>query len=194
MAIQLARYKGADPILTTAGSDRSVDYLTQELGVLPECILRYKDKSFEQLKNQVLKMNGGKPVRAAFDFVGGDMKRLCCNVIGYNGRVVSIVEEPDDFTLNLLTLTFGEGRESSFFAKSATFYCELLSTHAMFGEPETWQIYQRQLNALTELFEAGHIKPPAITDMGSLSAESLRRAHTMLEVGRGKGKLVVSVG
>ncbi|MCI0527583.1 MAG: zinc-binding alcohol dehydrogenase family protein, partial [Nitrospira sp.] len=33
MAIQLARYLGANPIFTTAGSDQSAAYLTQELDI-----------------------------------------------------------------------------------------------------------------------------------------------------------------
>ena len=189
MAIQLARYLGADPIITTAGSDHSVDYLTQELGILPEYVLRYKSLSLEQLKDQVLKMNGGQLVRSAFDFVGGDMKRLCCSVIGFDGCVVSIMQEPNDFTLYLWDYL-----KSPLFSKSATFHFEFLGARGLFGGPETWKSYRKELNALTELLEANHIKPPAITDIGSLSAESVRRAHTILEEGHGKGKLVVSVG
>ncbi|MBW4572627.1 MAG: NADP-dependent oxidoreductase [Tolypothrix carrinoi HA7290-LM1] len=188
IAIQLARYLGADPIITTAGSDDSADYLIQ-LGILPEYVLRYKNLSLEQLKDQVLKMNGGQPVRAAFDFVGGDMKRLCCSVIGFDGRVVSIMQEPNDFTLNLWDYV-----KSPLFSKSATFHFEFLGSRGLFGEPETWNMYRKELNALTELLEANYIKPPAITDVGSLSAESARRAHTILEEGHAKGKLVVSVG
>jgi NADPH:quinone reductase-like Zn-dependent oxidoreductase len=189
MAIQLARYLGAKPILTTAGSDESARYLTQELGILPEHILRYKGLSLDQLKARVLEMNRGRFVEAAFDFVGGLMKRLCCEVINYDGRVVSIVEEPEDFHLDIWN-----GRKSPLFIKSATFHFELLSARAMFGSPETWKIYRRELNTLTELIETGHIKPPTITHLGEFSAESVRRAHILLEEGHVQGKLVLSVG
>lgn len=188
MAIQLAHYVGAKPILTTAGSDQSVRYLTQELGISPAHILRYRGLSLDQLKAKVLEMNGGRFVGAAFDFVGGLMKQLCCEIIDYDGRVVSIVEEPEDFHLDIWN-----GRKSPLFIKSATFHFELLSARAMFGGPETWKIYRRELNTLTELIEMGHIKPPAITHLGEFSVESVRRAHTLLEEGHVQGKLVLSV-
>lgn len=188
MVIQLARHVGAHPILTTAGSDRSVEYLTQVLDILPGHILRYKGLSLAQLKGRVLEMNGGRGVGAAFDFVGGDMKRLCCEVVDFDGRVVSIVEEPEDFSLNIW-----HGRKSPMFARSATFHFELLSARAMFGGPETWKIYHKELNTLTALIEAGALKPPAVTEVGGLSAESVRRAHTLLEEGHVQGKLVMSV-
>lgn len=189
IAIQLARYLGADPILTTAGSDESVDYLIQELGILPEHVLCYKNLSLEQLQQQVLKMNGGQPISAAFDFVGGHMKRLCCSVIGFDGRIVSIMQEPDDFTLNLWNYV-----KSPLFSKSATFHFEFLGARGLFGGAEAWKAYRKKLDALTQLLEANHITAPAITAMGSLSVDSVRRAHTILEEGHGKGKLVVSVG
>ncbi|MCI0527582.1 MAG: zinc-binding dehydrogenase [Nitrospira sp.] len=127
-------------------------------------------------------------MQAAFDFVGGNMKRLCCKVIDFDGQVVSIVEEPEDFTLNVW-----HGRKSPLFSKSATFHFELLSAPAIFGRPETWKIYRRELSTLTELIEGGYIKPPKITDVGKFSAESVRCAHTLLEEEHVQGKLVMSV-
>ncbi len=79
------------------------------------------------------------------------------------------------------------------FARSAMFHFELLGARAMFGSPETWKIYRRELNALTELIEAGTIQPPAITEAGEFSVEPVRRAHTLLEEGHMQGKPVVPV-
>jgi len=41
MAVQLARYRNANPILATAGSERSAAYVTSEQGLAPEHILPY---------------------------------------------------------------------------------------------------------------------------------------------------------
>ena len=68
------------------------------------------------------------PVRAAFDFVGGGMKRLCFEVIDFDGCVVSIVEEPEDFRLYLLS-----GKKSPLFARSGTFHFQLLLARSRFG-------------------------------------------------------------
>lgn len=187
MAIQLCRYLGAEPIITTAGSDGGVNYLVEELGVSPECIIRYRGRSRSQLQTQVQSCNDNQPINVAFDFVGGEMKQLCCRVIGFGGRVVSIVEEPDDFKLDLFN-----GRESPMFARSATFHFEFLAAKALFGESKDWVIYRQQLEDLMQLIETGQIQAIATTEIGSFSEESFRQAHAMLEQGSVRGKLVVS--
>jgi NADPH:quinone reductase-like Zn-dependent oxidoreductase len=64
----------------------------------------------------------------------------------------------------------------------------------MFGSPETWPVSWRQLAALTDLMEAGDIQSPMIAEVGGLSVETVRRAHTMLETRHVQGKLVMLVG
>jgi NADPH2:quinone reductase len=188
MAIQLARYAGAYPILTTAGTDREVEYLTQKMGVPEKHILRYSGLAFQQLTDGVLAMNGGKLIPATFDFVGGNMKRLCCQLIDFDGRVVSTVPESESFVFSL----WERGNPVS--SRSASVHFEFLGGRATFGGPETWPIYRQELEILRGLIEAGHIKPPHITLVGEFSAESVRRAHTLLEEGRVQGKLVMSNG
>jgi len=188
MAIRLAKYTGAYPILTTAGTDGEVGYLTQKLGISSKQILRYPGMTLRQLIDGVLSMNGGNPVAAAFDFVGDDMKRLCCNLIDFDGRVVSIVPEPESFVLNLWE------RGSLVSSRSASVHFEFLGARALFGAPETWTIYRKELEILGKLIEEGHIPPPEITQVGKFSAETVRRAHTLLEEGLIQGKLVMSVG
>ena len=188
VAIQLAKYRGANPIITTAGTDESFRYLVEELGVPERHILDYKGLSLEDMKKKITEMNGGKPVRAAFDFVGGDMKRLCFNVIGFDMRVVSIVEEPEDFRLHLLS-----GAESPLFAKSGTFHFQLLLARARFGQPNDWNIYGEELDALTDLAEAGHVNPHRIIMLNDFSAESVQEGHRRLEGRHVDGKLVLPI-
>jgi NADPH:quinone reductase-like Zn-dependent oxidoreductase len=188
VAIQLARYLGAAPILTTAGSDGSIEYLMSEVGVPREHILDYRGLPLARLEESVREKNGGKPVRAAFDFVGGSMTRLCCGVIDFDGQVVSIVDGPGKCRLDS-----EEDMEERLFSRSATYHFVLLSARARTGGPETWSVYREQLEALTELVEAGHLKPPRVTEVGGLSVESVRRAHVLLEERHVQGKLVMTV-
>lgn len=188
IAIQLARRLGADPIITTAGSDESFEYLTRTMGVQPQHILRYRGLSLRQLRDRTLAMNGGKPVGAAFDFWGGDMKHLCCSVIGFDGHVVSIVEEPANFSLNVWN-----AHRSPMFARSASLHFEFVGARAIFGGPEAWGIYREQLNALADLFDRGEVHPIEVCEVGEFSAETAREAHARLEQGHVKGKLVMTI-
>lgn len=188
VAVQLAGYYGASPIITTAGSETSAKYLQEELGVQQEHIIDYKGSSLEELKNLVLRANGGTPVRAAFDFVGGDMKRLCCEVVDFDGDVVTIVEEPEDFRLYLLS-----GQRSPMLARSASFHFELLLARARFGPREKWEIFARELDIITQLAESGYIKPHRIKLLDDFSERSARQGHTQLEGRHTDGKLVLPV-
>jgi NADPH:quinone reductase-like Zn-dependent oxidoreductase len=140
------------------------------------------------MERRLLQMNGNKGVHAAFDFVGGDMKRLCSNIVDFDGHVISIVSEGANFTLD-------EDRygEHPLFAKSASFHYVLLYARAVFGEPEMWRMYQQRLDTLRGLFEEEHLPPPVVTDMGKFSVNTVQDAHRQLEGGHVQGKLVMHV-
>jgi len=188
MAIQLARHLGAARIITTAGGNESHTYLTDVLGIPSEHIIRYRGLSVEQLHDRALAANEGQPVDAAFDFWGGDMKKLCCQIIGFDGQVVSIVEEPPNFTLNVFN-----ARKSPMFARCGSLHFEFVGARAMFGGQQHWSMYRDELNALTELLESRSIEPPTISEMNEFSADAVREAHLRLEMGHVKGKLVMPV-
>ena len=188
MAIKLARHAGANPIFTTAGSDQEEKYLTQILGIPANHLLSYPGLTLQQLIDAVLAMNGGKLLPATFDFVGGDMKRLCCQVIDFDGRVVSILPESENFIYNI----WERGHVIS--SRSASVHFEFLGGRASFSVPDTWGIYRQELDILRGLIENGHIQPPQITVVGGFSAETVRRAHLLLEAHQVQGKLVMSVG
>jgi NADPH:quinone reductase-like Zn-dependent oxidoreductase len=102
--------------------------------------------------------------------------------------VISIVQGPRD-----ASHPPEENDEDRLFNRSATFHSVMLSARGMFGSPGSWPVYGRQLAALTDLIEAGDIEPPAIAEVGSLSVETVRRAHAILERGHVQGKLVMLV-
>jgi NADPH2:quinone reductase len=189
VAVQLARYSGADPILTTAGREASAAYLTGELGLAPEHILSYRGLSLAEMKERLLEMNRGRPVQAAFDFVGADMKRLCLEAVDFDGRAVSIVEEPADFQLPIFS-----GPQSPLFVRSASFHFVLVLARARFAGPAYWQIFREQLDELARLIEAGHLKPHRLIMLEEFSAAAVQRGHTQLEGRHVDGKLILPVG
>ena len=186
MAVQMCLLQGAR-VLATAGSDRSLDYCSQVLGVPENQIICHRERSLEELEVEVYRGNGGKPVDVAFDFVGHRMKQLCLRVIGFGGAVVSIVEEPNE----TLAAQLFDARNSPLFTKSASMHFQFLGARALFGGREDWKVYQSELERLAQWMERGKLNPPQVGDLGSFSEASIQGAHRMLEEGDVQGKLVV---
>ena len=55
------------------------------------------------------------------------------------------------------------------------------------------QIYKNHLKILTDLLKAKKLKPPLITNVGSLSVKTVQKAHKLLESGSPKGKLIMTI-
>jgi NADPH:quinone reductase len=188
MMIHLARHAGAGPIFTTAGSERSASYLTETLGIPRQQVLFYAGLRRDQLAERLRAQNSGQLFRIAIDCVGGAMTGLCCDVVDFEGHIISIVQGPRDDSHPP-----EEDDENRLFNRSAAFHFVMASVRGTFGGPETWSLYGRQLAALADLLESGAIPPPPITEVGGLSVETVRRAHALLEAGHVQGKLVMRV-
>jgi NADPH2:quinone reductase len=188
VAVPLLQHCGAYPVLATAGSDASAAYVTHDLRVPPEHVLRWREHSGEALAARVRELTGGEGVRAAFDFVGGAMKRLCFDVVAVDGHVVSIVEEPESYPLNLW-----DERTSPLILRSASFHFVQLAARRQHGSRSSWDRYGRDLAILTQLLDTGALPPVPVTDVGPFSLEAVRRAHRLLDEGGVLGKLVASV-
>ncbi len=189
MAIQILRHLGADPIACTAGSDESAAYLTDRLSIPPKHILRYAGLSLDEMADRAVEMNGGNLYRATFDLVGKDMKRLCARVVDYWGHIVSCAPEPGEPIED-----FFHSQKGPLFAKSASFHSVFLRSPVRGGGRPYWGAFRESLGVISGWIEAGRIAPPAITDLGPMTAESVGRAHAMLEKGHTRGKIVLSVG
>jgi NADPH:quinone reductase-like Zn-dependent oxidoreductase len=189
LAVQMLRHLGAGPIIATAGSPKSAGYLTNHLGIDPDRVLFYNDSTVTELAHEIKEMCGGTGVDAAFDFVGGEMKRLCFECVRAAGRVVSVVEEPADFSLNLWDET-----TSPLIMKSLSFHFVQLAARAIHGNKEDWKFYGESLNELRRLLETGILKAPQLLKVGEMSVETVQKAHAMLETRHTTGKLVMSVG
>ena len=187
-AMPLMRYCGVTSIIATTGGDESADHLINNLGIDSNHLIYHQQLSLEHMEARIREMTEGQGVAVAFDFVGGDMKKLCFNAAAFDGRVVSTVEEPPEFDFNIWRADV-----SPLFAKSGTYNFVALSARARNGGPDDWGVYRDMMAGLSRLVEAGHLSLPKATDLGELNEDNIRKAHTMLEGGHVKGKLVLKV-
>jgi NADPH:quinone reductase len=187
-AVPLARHCGAGSIFATAGSRESADHLVNNLGINSDHIIDYSNQSIDRMDAKIREHTDGNGVSVAFDFVGGDMKKLCFQAAGFDGRVVSAVEEPPDFDYNIWRADI-----SPLFAKSGSFHFVATSARARNGEAKDWAVFREIMVQLVDLVDSGKVSLPQVKDMGLLSEETIRQAHTLLEAGHAKGKLVLRV-
>jgi NADPH2:quinone reductase len=188
MAIQYLRRAHA-AIFSAAGSAASSEYLVNQLGVKRERILMYPGLDLPGLEEAYLKLSGGRRPDICLDFVGGLMKKLCLQIIGDEGRVVSTVAEPEGFSYDI----FSAGGSPVFY-RSASFHFEYVLARAKSDEPSAWAEYGRKLDEIGGWLDCGKITPPKVEVLGKLSAETVQKAHRRLEEGHVQGKLVMQVG
>lgn len=186
MIVQLLQHAGAANIVATAGSAGSAARL-EELGVARDRIVAYPGLDGEALLREALARNERQLFSATFDTVGGAMKRLCFEAVEADGQVVSIVEEPVDYDLNLW-----DERTSPMVAKSLSFHFEQLSARAAGRDAGKLQLYREQLQLLMRLIDDGRLSPPTHELLAPLSTETVRQGHEVLDRGKGP-KLVMRI-
>ncbi len=117
------------------------------------------------------------------------MKRLCFELVDFDGDIVSTVEEIDPFAVPVW-----HGRASPLFRRSASLHFHFAgSDEAFTARKKPGRVYAQQLHELTFLYEAQRLWPVGVQNIGELSVETIRRGHEMLEAGGVQGKLVYSV-
>ncbi|MEO0793656.1 MAG: zinc-dependent alcohol dehydrogenase family protein [Verrucomicrobiota bacterium] len=166
IALQLANHFGAD-VYATGGGDKQLA-LIEQLGATA---INYKAESVE---SYVAKHTDGAGFEVVFDSVGGLNMANSFAAAALNGQVASTVSmcELD------LTLAHFKG----------------LSLHVVFMLIPMLHDFRRQehaeiLSALTEIAEAGALKP--VLDETSYSLEQVGEAYARLESKQGMGKVVV---
>ncbi|HEX6120649.1 MAG TPA: NADP-dependent oxidoreductase [Dongiaceae bacterium] len=188
-AIELAKAFGMTRIVTTAGSDQSRCYLRDVLRIADARIIDYRNRSRADLAALAIAANGGRLFEIALDCVGGAMTHLTCDAVGIQGDVVSIVNGPMDQSHGAAVAD-----EDILFDKSAAFHFELCSALAYQDPAGHHTVYAGQLRELATLIDGGKIAVPPVTDLGALSAATVREAHRRLECGHTIGKLAATVG
>ncbi len=74
--------------------------------------------------------------------------------------------------------------------KSLSLHWEFMYTRSMFETPDMIEQHHL-LNRVAELIDAGTLKTTVGEHFGAINAANLRRAHTLLESGKAKGKIVL---
>jgi NADPH:quinone reductase len=174
-ALRLARQRGVQKLITTAGNAKSRAYLIEQCGLRDDQIVDYKDGDFVL---RAMQRNGG-PFEVALDLVGGRMLSACCALLAVDGNVASITEAPsrDDFEI--------------LFRKNASFHAVGANAYSLTHDRAAWQTYRALLDQLSRQFDSGALAPTTITVLGRLSVEVVQQAHTLLESNAVQGKLVM---
>ena len=187
-AIQILQMIGVEKIVTTSGREASERFIVDELRLSPQQVIHYPGKGLKQLTEEALAANGGALFDKTLDFVGGEMKRLCFELVDFDGDIVSTIPETDPFTVPVW-----HGKASPLFRKSASLHFHMLGAKGLYGAKDIWPSYTQQLHELTFLYEARRLWPVGVRNTGELCVETIRRGHEMLEAGGIQGKLVFSV-
>ncbi len=184
-AVPLLHEHGVGRLVATAGSDASERYLVESLRVAPGNVLRHDGADLAALAERARAIAGPGGVARAFDFVGGDMKRLCFEAIGFEGRVISVVEEDEAFAIPI----WQPG--GPMFEKSASYHFVATSARARNGSADDWAVYRRWLDEWMALAGSGALTLPRVEVLGSLTEDNIAAAHARLEAGGQQGKLAL---
>jgi NADPH:quinone reductase-like Zn-dependent oxidoreductase len=187
-AIQILEMIGVENVVTTSGRDASRDFIVNELRLSSRQVVDYRGKNLKQLTEEAIAANRGRLFDKVLDFVGGDLKMLCFELVDFDGDIVSVVEENDSYSVPLW-----HWNASPLFWRSAALHFLWLGARGLYGTRETWGRYTQQLHELAYLYEAQRLWPVGVRNIGDLCAETIRRGHEMLEAGGIQGKLVYSV-
>lgn len=166
IAVQLAKHFGADVYATGGGEPQLA--LIEQLGATP---INYKAETVE---DYVAKHTGGAGFEIVFDSVGGANMANSFEAAALNGQIASTVAMCE---LDLTTAHF-----------------KGLSLHVVFMLIPMLNNFKREahgeiLNSLTEIAEAGGLKP--VLDENSYSLDEVGQAYARLQSGKGMGKVVV---
>jgi NADPH:quinone reductase-like Zn-dependent oxidoreductase len=74
--------------------------------------------------------------------------------------------------------------------KSVSIHWELMFTRALFGTDDMLGQH-RLLNEVAALVDAGLVRSTLAEHLGTISAANLKKAHTLIESGKARGKVVL---
>ena len=186
VAIHLAKPWVGNQIFTVSGSAESADFLSEHLGIPRGNIVLYKGKTLSELQSALTALNGGRLFSTTLDCVGGEMKKLCLELTAHSGHFSTLLAEEEKFVYSVW-----DRAATPCFNRNLSIHCVSVGAEGFSSSPEGWEIYKKQLADLTTLFEKGQLPPPHVKMLGTLSVETVKEAHRLLEEGRVKGKLVM---
>jgi len=167
IAIQLAKWAGADVYATVSSSEKAE--LAKSLGAIEA--INYRNESVQDYTNRI---TSGRGFDVVFDTVGGDNIDKSFSAVAQYGNVITI-QAHSTHDLSILH------------SKSA-------SLHVVFMLLPLLCNIQRQrhgdiLKRIAELVDKGALKP--LVDLQQFSFENVGKAHALLESGKALGKVVI---
>ncbi|KMM38267.1 NADP-dependent oxidoreductase [Guptibacillus hwajinpoensis] len=148
-AIQLAKYKGA--FVATTASGKNEEYL-KSIGA--DLVINYREQDFSEVVEEY---------DVVLDTMGGDIQDKSFSVLRGNGRLVSIVGEPDKNKAKEMGVRSGN----------------------VWLEPNG-----EQLKEIASLMDRGEIKA-SIGHRFPFGEEGIREAHALSESHHARGKIVI---
>ncbi|MBI3778929.1 MAG: zinc-dependent alcohol dehydrogenase family protein [Gammaproteobacteria bacterium] len=171
VAIQLARIAGAE-VCTTVGSAEKAEF-ARSFGA--NLTINYKEKNFV---TAVLDWTGGQGADIAFDTVGGKTLAETFSAVRHYGDVVTLLAPGPEMDWSVPRV---RNQRVSF---------ELMLMPVFFGQTEAMAHQGKILDQCRELFQAGELR---VHVGATLPLAQAAEAHALLESGKTKGKIVLTV-
>jgi zinc-binding alcohol dehydrogenase family protein len=171
IATQLARQLTAVTVITTASRPATAEW-SRGLGA------HHVIDHSKPLSVEIERLGIGQP---AFVFSTTNTDQHLAEIaklIAPQGRF-ALIDDPASVEVSL------------FKQKSVSTHWEFMFTRSMFGTADMAE-QGSLLNQVSALVDAGTLKTTLAESFGTISAENLRRAHSLIESGRAKGKIVLA--
>lgn len=172
MFIKIFLTKQFQNFVVTAGNPESIASLL-ELGVKENQIINYHQ---DDIVNEAFARNNNQAFDFVLDLVGNMMSEIAGKVIKTNGTYVDVT-------------AYSTATARSFlFNKGANIFN---ISNYVYSLDQNYAYYKNGLNELVNLIEHTSVTPPVIKIVGSLSINTVERAHSQMRNNQTKGKKLV---
>lgn len=158
--------------VVTAGNEESIKSL-KEIGLTAQQIINYKK---EDVLVESISRNNDKKFDYVVDLVGNTMAEIAAELVKLNGTY-----------LDVTALSTVESREI-LFNKGAVIMN--ISNYA-YAKDKEYSYYKNGLLEVARLIESEQIAAPAIEIIGTLTIETIEKAHEMLRQNRTHGRKLI---
>lgn len=170
IAIQLLRAQTDLTIIATASRPETQQWV-KELGA------HYVVDHSKPLPAQIAELNIGAPAFVFSTNYSETYVPQIAEFIAPQGRF-GLIDDPKGFDI------------MPFKGKAVSIHWELMFTRSLFNTHDI-ACQGDILNVVADLIDAGKLRSTATESFGAINAENLMRAHTLIESGKAKGKIVL---
>ncbi|PQA96869.1 alcohol dehydrogenase [Chryseobacterium shigense] len=159
-------------ITATVGSEENRQILLR-LGLKSDQIINYKD---ENLTANLLKANNGKLFDFGIDLVGNYMSEITADVLKINGTYADVT-----------ALVTKDAHETLF--NKGTLIMNI--SNYSYSMNKDYSYYKGSLEEISRLIENGTISPPHYKTIGTLSLDTVLKAHSILKNNQTQGHKLI---